>query len=125
MPAMQRHRGHRAPRQKPKHAPVAQLDRAPDYESGGQEFESLRARHSVGCQTGLDRRQSDYRVSTAARGDFLCITSTPATDSSALMFAAGIRAENIPGTRLLISVTFAAFIALWSRSSETPGNGSI
>jgi hypothetical protein len=28
-----------------KDAPVAQLDRAPDYESGGQEFESLRARH--------------------------------------------------------------------------------
>src|SRR6202030_838451 len=28
-----------------KKAPVAQLDRAPDYESGGQEFESLRARH--------------------------------------------------------------------------------
>jgi hypothetical protein len=28
-----------------KNAPVAQLDRAPDYESGGQEFESLRARH--------------------------------------------------------------------------------
>ena len=27
-------------------APVAQLDRAPDYESGGQEFESLRVRHS-------------------------------------------------------------------------------
>src|SRR6516225_8604576 len=25
-------------------APVAQLDRAPDYGSGGQEFESLRAR---------------------------------------------------------------------------------
>jgi hypothetical protein len=30
-----------------KNAPVAQLDRAPDYESGGQEFESLRARHSA------------------------------------------------------------------------------
>ena len=29
-------------------APVAQLDRAPDYESGGREFESLRARqHSA------------------------------------------------------------------------------
>ena len=28
-----------------KSAPVAQLDRAPDYESGGQEFESLRVRH--------------------------------------------------------------------------------
>src|SRR6202035_2611065 len=27
-------------------APVAQLDRAPDYESGGQEFESLRARQN-------------------------------------------------------------------------------
>ena len=26
--------------------PVAQLDRAPDYESGGWEFESLRARHT-------------------------------------------------------------------------------
>src|ERR1700680_1517602 len=29
-----------------KNAPVAQLDRALDYESRGQEFESLRARHS-------------------------------------------------------------------------------
>src|ERR1043166_5062432 len=116
---------HSASRCKANNAPVAQLDRAPDYESGGQEFESLRARHSTGCQTGLDRRQSDYRISAAARGDFFCITSTPATDSSALMFAAGIRAVNIPGTRLLISVTFAAFIAFWSRSSETPGNGSI
>src|SRR5208282_3056400 len=28
----------------PTQAPVAQLDRAPDYESGGREFESLRAR---------------------------------------------------------------------------------
>jgi hypothetical protein len=31
-------------RLKPTQAPVAQLDRAPDYESGGREFESLRAR---------------------------------------------------------------------------------
>src|SRR5712675_3273967 len=30
-----------------KNAPVAQLDRALDYESRGQEFESLRARHSA------------------------------------------------------------------------------
>ena len=28
------------------HAPVAQLDRAPGYELGGREFESLRARHA-------------------------------------------------------------------------------
>ena len=30
---------------RPPSAPVAQLDRAPDYESGGQRFESFRARH--------------------------------------------------------------------------------
>ena len=36
--------GHRRPEAR---APVAQLDRAPDYESGGQEFESLRARHKT------------------------------------------------------------------------------
>ena len=30
-----------------KNAPVAQLDRALDYESRGQEFESLRARHKA------------------------------------------------------------------------------
>jgi hypothetical protein len=33
-----------------KNAPVAQLDRALDYESRGQEFESLRARHFVTTQ---------------------------------------------------------------------------
>ena len=32
---------------RPACAPLAQLDRAPDYESGGQEFESLRARQSI------------------------------------------------------------------------------
>ena len=36
-------------------APVAQLDRAPDYESGGREFESLRARHS---SQGTKRNQT-------------------------------------------------------------------
>ena len=33
-------------------APVAQLDRAPDYESGGQEFESLRARQQNQVRSG-------------------------------------------------------------------------
>ena len=37
-----------------RYAPVAQLDRAPDYESGGQEFESLRARHFT---AGLNKVQ--------------------------------------------------------------------
>lgn len=39
------HRGDQPTMAIAKNAPVAQLDRAPDYESGGQEFESLRARH--------------------------------------------------------------------------------
>ena len=34
-------------------APVAQLDRASDYESGGWEFESLRARHSFSAEIPL------------------------------------------------------------------------
>lgn len=38
-------------------APVAQLDRAPDYESGGQEFESLRARQIFhGSWTTVSKR---------------------------------------------------------------------
>src|SRR6202163_3836586 len=36
-----------ASRMPAKNAPVAQLDRALDYESRGQEFESLRARHLI------------------------------------------------------------------------------
>src|SRR6185295_13664182 len=34
-------------------APVAQLDRAPDYESGGQRFESVRARQQASVSTPL------------------------------------------------------------------------
>ena len=37
-------------------APVAQLDRAPDYESGGQRFESFRARQSS-LQLSMNRRE--------------------------------------------------------------------
>ena len=37
-------------------APVAQLDRAPDYESGGQEFESLRARQKHPAAQLISRR---------------------------------------------------------------------
>jgi hypothetical protein len=40
-----RHRRALRPEMSAKNAPVAQLDRALDYESRGQEFESLRARH--------------------------------------------------------------------------------
>ena len=36
----------------PSRAPVAQLDRAPDYEFGGQRFESFRARHLIPWNSG-------------------------------------------------------------------------
>ena len=42
-------------------APVAQLDRAPDYESGGQEFESLRARHHLPKNTSFYKMLRIYR----------------------------------------------------------------
>jgi hypothetical protein len=44
-------------------APVAQLDRAPDYESGGQRFESFRARHrTILHDIAADRRRSSDTV---------------------------------------------------------------
>src|SRR6266436_7282761 len=45
-----------APRRPAKNAPVAQLDRALDYESRGQEFESLRARHRTTVQNKPAKR---------------------------------------------------------------------
>jgi hypothetical protein len=49
-----RYRRALGPEMPAKNAPVAQLDRAPDYESGGQEFESLRARH-FGTELGTPK----------------------------------------------------------------------
>src|SRR5882724_1273981 len=49
-----------------KNAPVAQLDRAPDYESGGQEFESLRARHFSTIQNKTANYPSASLAKTAA-----------------------------------------------------------
>src|SRR5207249_2506125 len=48
-------------------APVAQLDRAPDYESGGQEFESLRARHFSFDQHSRARCNAQQVVRRIAR----------------------------------------------------------
>jgi hypothetical protein len=47
-------------------APVAQLDRAPDYESGGQEFESLRARQFSIPQARIGRIRGSRRLGTKA-----------------------------------------------------------
>ena len=48
-------------------APVAQLDRAPDYESGGQRFESFRARHFSRGNRAL--RSPENRKSGYCAGD--------------------------------------------------------
>src|SRR5215831_759882 len=58
----------------PRHAPVAQLDRASDFESGGRGFESLRARFQLSfdgsifsrfafdevCLTNWSRRHAEF-----------------------------------------------------------------
>src|SRR6185369_15032244 len=56
-------------------APVAQLDRAPDYESGGREFESLRARHFL-----VSPKSRSYTSRRCVRGPplSLCSCSRPA-----------------------------------------------
>src|SRR5206468_7263804 len=46
-------------------APVAQLDRAPDYESGGQRFESFRARHFL-LRAGAMRRLALLSIASLA-----------------------------------------------------------
>jgi hypothetical protein len=48
----------------PSDAPVAQLDRASDFESGGRGFESLRAHHLL-TPSCSSRRQNRYRVDFA------------------------------------------------------------
>src|SRR3954470_18626883 len=46
-----------------KNAPVAQLDRASDYESEGRTFESFRARHfGIDCRPGHADRSHPFAV---------------------------------------------------------------
>ena len=47
-------------------APVAQLDRVPDYGSGGREFESSRARHLLLQMVALILKESSNFVRTGA-----------------------------------------------------------
>src|ERR1700682_3342699 len=49
-----------------KNAPVAQLDRALDYESRGQEFESLRARHFATIQNKTANSDKGLRADLAS-----------------------------------------------------------
>ena len=53
-----------------RHAPVAQLDRVPDYESGGRMFESCRVHHRINdLRRGLDSAAFLLRQTC----DHLCI----------------------------------------------------
>src|SRR5271168_4234023 len=58
-------------------APVAQLDRAPDYESGGREFESLRAR-----QYFQEFSENRPRTGTPALRDRTCWSASSLCDQS-------------------------------------------
>src|SRR3546814_3831876 len=55
------------PLKAPLHAPVAQLDRASDYESEGRAFESLRVHHSSPALS-LDRREEAFSDSLELAG---------------------------------------------------------
>jgi hypothetical protein len=71
------------------HALVAQLDRAPGFEPGGREFESLRARHlrlAAQAQSALDRNQS-------------CLLALPSVDDSFLSRLGGVNKEPAHSTR--------------------------
>ena len=76
-----RHRRTLSPLDHAKHAPVAQLDRALDYESRGQEFESLRARQQV-FDYNLESLSDFFALDIGAVGG--CTGATPAGVSSAL-----------------------------------------
>ena len=70
-----RHQWAERPEMPAKNAPVAQLDRALDYESRGQEFESLRARqlNKVFLTFLAARRVSLFALGTRwGRKVFLC-----------------------------------------------------
>jgi hypothetical protein len=68
----------------PRQAPVAQLDRAPDYESGGQRFESFRARHLLPVQQPTNELHALIHGFTRLPGHFAlpaegphCVTHVP------------------------------------------------
>jgi hypothetical protein len=98
-------------------APVAQLDRAPDYESGGREFESLRARHfgiryrryTTIHPLGPRRRGSNSAVRIAARLG-RPINTTPSPSSTTVV--AGGAVNTSPSRRLIWTMKNAPLACL-------------
>src|SRR5215470_1583530 len=76
---------------------VAQLDRAPDFESGGRGFESLRARHEInglsvrGVRTTMPRANGG--LTRQCRRALELLAGSPTGCTEALLFAYGITVE--------------------------------
>ncbi len=84
-------------------APVAQLDRAPDYESGGREFKSLRARHSCSLNLGFcrhDCRLGGYRTAAWVRAALSFLSLVTRANSR--------RSNCMPGSPLTNRAKFSA-----------------
>jgi hypothetical protein len=93
------------------YAPVAQLDRAPDYESGGQEFESLRARQNrYHSRTKVGTNGESFR--SARR-----IASQPLSQPSVMTVPITQGKNSDLCHRWPLSVRVAPFIAIRGRAA--------
>ncbi len=80
----------------PWHAPVAQLDRAPDYGSRGWGFESSRARHFSTTSRPWPGRHQYLGASGALAGSsWSCLRLASARAFSVIAFASAARASSI------------------------------
>ena len=110
-----------APMSRPLHrAPVAQLDRAPDYESGGRRFESFRARHSTTTRLYVGFFV-ELRVPRKIRTLFGVEAKRRRTSTTAR--GKSFRARHFLHDRSPYRVTFAANAATSSSTGARPRNG--
>jgi hypothetical protein len=78
-----------------KGAPVAQLDRAFDYESKGRKFESCRAHHKNQQLTANPQSNPKLRIPRGTRFGtrFFQVLSSSSLDHSQQLFRRGVRVE--------------------------------
>jgi hypothetical protein len=97
-----------------KNAPVAQLDRALDYESRGQEFESLRARH-FGTKTGTPNiADFELEAATSVRRSTLF-----GADRQSRSTGLDVVGDDLPVARRAVALCLAALI----RADRTQEDG--
>ena len=108
------HAGLSGPDASAKNAPVAQLDRAPDYEFGGQEFESLRARH-FGTKTGTPNiADFELEAATSVRRSTLF-----GADRQSRSTGLDVVGDDLPVARRAVALRLAALI----RADRTQEDG--